>query len=780
MNDSLSAAERYGHFVIRWRWPILLLTLILSVGAAWGAQKLVFNNDYRVFFSDANPQLVAFEELQRTYTKTDNVLFAIEPDSGGVFQPEVLAAIEEMTLESWQLPFVLRVDSLSNYQHTIAEEDDLIVQDLYEGAEALTPEELATIREVAVNEPLLRHLLVSPDGQFSAVNVTFQMPEESMDEVPITVAAARALAEEIEAKYPVKLHLSGMVMLNNAFFESAMNDMSTLVPAMYLIILVTTLLLVRSFSATFGVFLVLLTSITTGMGLAGWLGFALTPPSSSAPTIVMTLAVADSIHILISLVAAMRAGRTKHAAIIESLRINMSPILLTSLTTAIGFLSMNFSDAPPFRDLGNITALGVVAALFYSTTLLPAFLAIVPVRIRAAEAGAGDGWIQRFGDRVIAHHTRVLAGCVIVAVILLSFIPQIQLNDDFVRYFHEKTTFRQDVDFTSAHLTGAYQLQYSLPAEGSNGISDPAFLARVEAFVTWLREQPEVVHVDSITDTFRRLNKNLHGDDPAYYRLPEARDEAAQYLLLYELSLPYGLDLNNRLNIDKSSTQIVVTLQDLTSVELREITHRGEQWLLDHHPEMAAVGIGPAIMFAYITGRNIKSMLLGTFLAVLLISAILVLALRSVRLGFLSLIPNLLPAGLAFGLWGMIVGEVNLAVSMVSGMTLGIVVDDTIHFLSKYLRARREKGLDARMAVRYAFDNVGRAILVTSVILVVGFLVLAQSTFAMNSSMAILTAIAIVMALVADFLLLPALLIVIDSKKDKTTDPIPDTILPAN
>lgn len=304
-----------------------------------------------------------------------------------------------------------------------------------------------------------------------------------------------------------------------------------------------------------------------------------------------------------------------------------------------------------------------------------------------------------------------------------------------------------------------------MPASGSNGVSDPAFLAQAAAFADWLRTQPEVRHVDSITDTFKRLNKNLHGDDPAYYRLPEDRGLAAQYLLLYELSLPYGLDLNNRLNIDKSSTQIVVTLENLDSARLREIAQRGEGWLKDNAPALSAIGIGPSIMFAYISERNIRSMMVGTFLAMVLISGILVLALKSPKLGAISLVPNLLPAGLAFGAWGLFVGELNMAVAMVSGMSLGIVVDDTVHFLSKYHRARREQGLDAPEAVRYAFNSVGKAILVTSLILMAGFGVLAQSDFAMNSLMALLTAIAIAMALLADSLLLPALLIRLDRKK---------------
>ena len=283
----------------------------------------------------------------------------------------------------------------------------------------------------------------------------------------------------------------------------------------------------------------------------------------------------------------------------------------------------------------------------------------------------------------------------------------------------------------------------------------------------WLRSQPEVQHVRSITDTFQRLNMNLHGDDPAFYKLPEQRDLAAQYLLLYELSLPYGLDMNNQLDVDKSSTQVIATLENLTTRELRDVTQRGEQWLKDHAPSMQTTGVGPAIMFAYISERNIKSMLGATLIALLLISLLVGFALRSFKLGMVSLLPNLLPAGLAFGIWGFLVGEVNMAAAMVTGMSLGIVVDDTIHFLSKYLRAKREKGMEAEAAVHYAFSTVGVAIVVTSVILLAGFMILAQSTFALNSQMALLTSIAIVMALVADFLLLPVLLMRIDKSKKR-------------
>jgi hypothetical protein len=284
----------------------------------------------------------------------------------------------------------------------------------------------------------------------------------------------------------------------------------------------------------------------------------------------------------------------------------------------------------------------------------------------------------------------------------------------------------------------------------------------VERFADWYRTHPAVLHVNSLTDIMKRLNKNLHGDDPAWYRLPDQRDMAAQYLLLYEMSLPYGLDLNNQIDVGKSATRLVVTVANISSNEMLALEDTAQDWLKRNAPYMRSDGASPAVMFAHIGQRNIRSMLTGTTVALVLISLVLVIALRSLKIGLVSLIPNLAPAAMAFGLWGVLVGEVGLALSVVTGMTLGIVVDDTVHFLSKYLRARREQHLDSPDAVRYAFSTVGMALGVTSVVLIFGFLVLTLSPFRMNADMGLLTAVTIAFALAADFLFLPPLLMKVD------------------
>ena len=312
---------------------------------------------------------------------------------------------------------------------------------------------------------------------------------------------------------------------------------------------------------------------------------------------------------------------------------------------------------------------------------------------------------------------------------LLPLSPKNELNDVFVEYFDTSVPFRAKTDHITDNLSGMYFIDYSLDAKESSGISEPEFLRQLEKLERWLEDQPEVIHVNSYSEVIRTLNKNMHGDDASYNKLPENRELAAQYLLLYEMSLPYGLDLNNQINVDKSATRMQVTLETLSTVATLQFEKRVLEWMQENTPDIATYGASPTLMFSHIGMRNIVSMLTGTTIALLLISGLLIFALRSLKFGLLSLIPNLAPAGVAFGIWAITVGQVGLALSVIVAMTLGIVVDDTIHFLSKYLRARREKGLDSEAAVRYAFSTVGVALFVTTVVLASGFMMMAQSTF---------------------------------------------------
>jgi uncharacterized protein len=758
----------YVDKIIRYKWFVLFASIALTVLAVMGAKNLRIDTNYRAFFSDDNPQLEAFEKMQKVYTKDDNILFVIASNNEEIFDSKVLDAVENITEEAWQIPFSMRVDAITNFQHTKAEEDDLIVEDLIENAIQASSEELKNAKVIAVQEPFLIKRLINENASVTGVNVTLHFPEEDITEVPAAVNYAREIASKYEKQYPeIKIYITGLAMLNNSFSEASQNDMMSLIPLMFLSMFLIMFFSLRSVSGTFATIGIVIFSMMSAMGLAGWFHTGITPPSAQAPTIIMTLAIADSIHILVIMLRAMAKGMNKYDAIKESVRVNFQPVLLTSLSTVVGFLTMNFSDVPPFHHLGNITSAGVTAAFLFSVITLPAMMAILPVKVKANNNDSKESpYMDKLAELVIKNKNPLFYVSIVAALVISAFIIRNELNDSFVNYFDETIDFRIATDYTTKNLTGIYQVQFSLDANESGGISNPEYLTTIENFAEWYRKQNGVLHVSTFTDVMKRLNKNMHADDQSYYKVPEDRELAAQYLLLYEMSLPYGLDLNNQINVDKSATRFTVTLDDMTSREIIKAGADGEKWLKENAPSyMHAVGSSPALMFSNISKLNVKSMIKGSIVALVLISLIMVFALRNWKIGVISLVPNLMPAAVGFGIWGMTSGRIDLGLSVVMGMTLGIVVDDSIHFLSKYLRARREDGMNPEDAVRYAFHTVGRALFVTTFILAVGFTILSFSSFAMNSNMARLTSLTIIIALVADFIFLPPLLIKFESWK---------------
>ena len=722
-------------------------------------------------FQRKTPSCKALEALENTYNKIDNVYFIIAPKDANVFTRKTLSAVEELTRDSWQIPYSSRVDSITNFQHTRAEDDELIVEDLVTDASNMSEAAIQQVREIALSEPRLLNEWISPSGHVTGINVNVLLPDEGPDAIPEVVAYVRRMADDFRQKYPdIDLYIAGAAMFDNAFSEATRDDMKTLVPIMFLVLVAIVGISLRSYTGTFATLLIIGLSTATGMGLAGWLGIPLTPASGIAPTIILTLAVADSVHIMATVYQQMHHGKTKQVAVAESLRINLQPVFLTSITTAIGFLSMNFSDAPPFRDLGNIVAMGVVAAFLYSILFLPAFLVLLPIKVRK-KAGDPEEFCRicsLVAEFVIRNRLAVFWSMTLIIVVLVSGMARLELNDNFLKYFSHKYEVRRATDFMQENLRGWDIIEYSLDSGEPGGIHTPEYLAKVEEFSQWYRKQPKVTFVSTITDTIKTLNRNMHDDDPAYYTIPDSRELAAQYLLLYELSLPFGQDLNNQINVSKSATRLIVFLKNTTAREQRDMDARAREWLtINAPPHMFTYGSGLSIIWAHISKRNIESMLGASFGALVLISAILILALRNIRLGLISLIPNLAPAFMAFGIWGMLVGQVGLGLSVIVSLTIGIVVDDTIHFLSKYLRARREADMDPTDAVRYAFNTVGTAMWVTTVALVAGFAVLTASGYTVNAQMGLLSAITISLALLLDFFFLPALLLIVDRKEIK-------------
>ncbi|ELA8168219.1 MMPL family transporter [Vibrio parahaemolyticus] len=744
---------------------VLLATIFLIIVATIGGKNLYFRGDYDIFFDGTNKQLLAFDEIQTTFAKTDNLAIVIAPEDGDIFTPQTLSLIQKITVDAWQVPYSSRVDSIANYQHTEAFDDDLLVEDLLYSEYELTPERISKVKSIALSEPVLKSALVSEKGDVTVVNITVQLPEmDKTAEVEEVVSSINAMIDRYQRAYPdVTFHKAGIIAMNHAFMTAAQDDSSTLVPTMLVVILVFLTIMLRSILSVIATLIVIIGSVMATMGISGWVGMFLSTATVNIPTLIMTLAVADCVHVIATMRQSMKNGFTKVQSIERSIALNFVPILITSVTTAIGFLMMNMSDSPVLRDFGNLSALGVMVACFLSVTLLPALLKLLPIHVKMETSQDQKHVMDHLGDFVVSQRRALLPLSVVVIVVCASLIPLNKVNDESVEYFGQRNEFRQAADFMEERISGMTNISIAIKTNESQGIAAPDFLNTIGEFSSWLRDQPETDHVATLADVYKRLNKNMHGDDEAYYSLPQARELAAQYLLLYEMSLPYGLDLNNQINVDKSSIKMVLTVANLGSVELVDLENRIYQWFAEHAPQYQVVASSPSLMFAHIGETNMASMLSTLPITLVLISALLIFALRSVRLGLISLMPNIAPAVIGFGLWALISGEINLGLSVVVTLTLGIVVDDAVHFLSKYQRARRE-GQIAEQAVRYAFHTVGRALWITTVVLVAGFSVLAMSSFRLNADMGQLSAIVIFIALVVDFLFLPTLLMLFDKK----------------
>ena len=748
------------------RWLTILFSSIVILALAAGARHIVVVDvDVRNHFGHDDPHIIALEQLEDTYALSDAALVAVAPKDGTIFTREALVAIEELTERLWHTPYATRVDSITNYSHSEGFEEELVIEPLVDEAGILEEDDLDRIERIALGTLEVAGRFVSKDGRVAGLVVSVILPEDrELGKEEVTDFLAATIASSREENPAIEYHVTGELVLNRAMRDAINDEMGILGPVAFGTMLLVALLLLRSIWGTIAIALMLVAVMLSALGFTGWTGMRLFGESGAALFVLMAVTVAHSVHIIEGTAAGLRQGMDRIEAVIHSTQINAWPVFLTSLTTAIGFLSLNFAEMPPFRVMGNIVAFGALCAFVYAVTLLPAILSMMPMRARPVRDGRLDVF-ERLGRFVVSYRTILLWSSGIVIVVLIAGISRIELRENWLELLDESYEFRRSTDFISENFTGVESYEYSLGSGREGGITDIEYLGRVDAFAEWYRAQPEVAHVFAISDVMKRLNMNLHGDDPDFYALPDDPDLAAQYLLLYEFSLPVGRDLNNLIDVERSSTRVTVVLKSLSTSEKIELDDRARVWFRQNAPEMETGATGVSVVGANSIQRNIEGMLIGTVVAMAIVSLLLLLIFRSVRLGLISLIPNFVPAAVAMGLWGYLVVEVGVSASVVTAIAFGIIVDDTIHFMTKYVNARKE-GLLPSESVQSAFRSVGKALFATTLVFALGFMVFGTSGMATNQALGLLVGITVVVALLADFLFLPPLLMALDGTRE--------------
>lgn len=751
-----------------WMFPVarprlaVALSLVVCLICGLGLPRLSINADTRVFFSSDNANRALMDAFDARYEPSATLLIALHAAEGTVFTRERLEVIAALTEAAWRLPHATRVQSVTNAVQVTSDSDGIVITDMYAAGSGADP---AAVGQRMRDDPLLLNRLIAADGKTAALIVTFDYPRSSSTITSEIIAATREMVAQSQAAATgLEAWYSGLIAASQAFSQASKSDLMTLVPASFGLIFVLLVVITRTWRGAGALFLTAVLTAAATMGIAGWAGIQINAATSNIPTIVIALAVAALIHLLMSSRRFLRAGDTREAAVGKALARDLVPIVLTLVTTSVGFFSLTTADAPPFRELGLLVASGALVALFLGLVLLPALLVLVRLPAGRSQAFVAT-LVGRTGDIILRRWRMLLLGIPAVSLAAALGIGQIVINDRFPSYFHPSAAYPHDTSLIETHLTGLETVEFDIAGTGAGpgAIFAPDYVRTLGRFEAWLREQPKVASVSSILEIFRRINQHMTDGRPESRVVPEDRQMLAQYLLLYQLSLPPGLSLTNTVTVDENRSRVSVVLRGATSRDLRDLRERGEAWLAAQPGQpVSGVGTGISVMFSYLTSLNVQSMIGGTLIALLIISCIMTGAFRSLRYGLVSLVPNLLPGVVAFGLWGYLFGDVGVAASAAGAVALGIIVDNTVHLILRYQQAR-SRGADPEQAVREMLRTVGEPMLTSSLVLVAGFSLLSLSGFYVTSTLGILTATTIAAGLLADWFLLPPLLIAVDT-----------------
>ncbi len=753
--------ERAITLALRVRWSGLAVIVALAALACAGLSRLTITADSRVFIGPDNPYRVTFDQFEKTFSSSENVFVAVWADAGDVFTPQRLAALHALTEKVWSVPYVLRVDSLTNFAHSHADGETIVIEALVTDPAALTAAKAAEIREIALTDDLVRGNFVTRDGSMAGINLSINPGFPPAAPHQILAALDRTLAEFTAAHPDLKVGVTGSIAMARAFYDATWSDLRILVPISFACMFGFMTLMLRSLSLSLVVLTQVVLCAAVAMGLAGWFGIVLNPASVNAGIIVAVLVIAHNIYLVTAVQTEQQTAPSQADAVGRALRHNIFAVFLSGLTTALGCLSFNACDAPPFRDLGNITAAGLVCGFLFWCTLMPAMLTALPLPARPPVPIFPQ--IEPFmAEFVIRNRRRLLVIGTVIAIALSVGVVNLRLVNDFLKDFDERFAFRRITELVNDRFGTRSVYEFVLDSRAPNGAIDPAFLAKVDTFTDWLRQQPDVASVYTLTDIIKRINRDLNGGDPQHYVLPATREATAQTLLLYELSLPAGLDLTDRMDIDKQTIRVSVRGSGGDSIAVVDFENRARQWALDNPAQAVAFEItGLSVIYGHIAQVNTKSMINGNFFAFVTVSLIMIIVLRRPRVITLGLLSNVTPSLVALGVWGLLDGRVGMSVAVVVAMTFGIVVDDTIHSILAYLDAR-ERLPTREDAIRHVFATVGRPIVVTTIILSLGFGVLVFSGHAVTANFGFLSALVIGIAVFFDYFLLPSALLLFD------------------
>jgi uncharacterized protein len=746
---------------------LFFLSVTLFFISIFGLSKFSFVTDLHFFFNEDNVYKKEFDKLSAAYSRNDFVIVAlVEKDKGStssLLNPEAIEVMQTITRTLNDLPFVSTVESIVNSRYSyIDEEGFLASENLFPDTSNLSNEEFQTRVRYGLDEKLLRGRIVSENQKMLVAYAKVEWENANHDLILNELSASLEQLEATLQTTPYQTLITGKVWLEKNMIDLAVADSKLILPIVMILCFFVLLFVIRSLSliiiAMTGVF----ASILMAFGVFSWLGISHNQVSIMAANLILVIVIASTIHFLINFLQFYKEGFDKETALFKSYEINLRPVFFTVLTTAMGFLMLNLADSPPYKLLGNAAFLGIFLGLFLLLCMFPFLILNIPFSMPKNHFDIHD-YMGRVGEKVLRYHRQWLVFFSCTIVTLACFIPMNKLNDDPFTYFDESMRFRQDTELFTKTMAGRKELSVSIDSGEEGGVNEPLFLSTIEQFTQWLEEQPDVKKVFEYSQVIKSINKATHNLD----EVPLTRAESAELIFSYELNLPENQSLDQFVTHDKSAAKTVIILGLLNNNQMLALEKSIKDWLHKHASDYEYTLASNDLMYAALGKSVLERMTIGSLLAIISISMLLILGLKSLKYGLLSMVPNAMPAIIVYGLWGLFVGEVNMAVAITFSLALGLVVDDTVHLLSKYLDARK-RGENVEDALISSYRVTSPALILTTVLITVGCVVQVFSLFGVNALVGALTGLMVVVALIFDLLFLPGLIILFEKRVNKS------------
>jgi predicted RND superfamily exporter protein len=801
-----AAFRSWARFVIRHRVTVLLASLAVSACLIAGLTRLHADFSSDSFLLQDDTALETYNAFRDQYGREDTILIGLAPAE--VFDLDFLAYLQNLheAIEH-EVPHVSEVTSLINVRSTRGEADELIVEDLFERWPS-TATELNVLRERAVTNPVYLNHLLSEDLRFTTIVIELETYSSLADEEPdlpgqgdpgtegepfvapeyLTdwesdqVVSALHTLLDAHAREGVRVSLVGGPVIGNHIEGIARGDATLYTPASILMIALLLGVLFRRVSAALLPNFVVFLSMASSFGVMGWLDMPYSAPTQVLITFLMAVGTCDAVHILAILYQGLARGLSREEAIVEALGHSGLAVTLTSLTTAGGLFSFVAAEFAPIADLGIISPIGVLLALAFTLTLLPATLACLPLRA-GDETGRGvpgtlpivDRTLTHFGSLAIGYPRQVLAVTAILVLVAGFGVRSIRFSDDALDWLFEDDPVRMAVHEIDAALGGTQSLEVIIDTGVENGLYEPKVLADLERaanLVVSFDDGPvRVGSTLSILDILRETHRALNENRPEFYAIPQERALIAQELLLFENSGSEDLEkvTDSRFESARLSLRVGWTDGRVYAPFLETI---GRELRALFGPSITVTLTGGASLSGRAADILLSSLARSYTLALLVITPIMILLLGGVRRGLIAMIPNLIPIWFSLGLAGYLDIPLNMSTLLVGSMIIGVAVDDTIHFMHQYDRDYSEAG-DSEGAIRRTLRSTGSALLVTSLVLTGSFLISLFGRFNGMVHFGVLAAFATVVAFLADVIVAPALV-------HLTTRPPSETPKPEN